>query len=355
MIEIDGSQGEGGGQILRTAVALSTVLNRAVRVSRIRAGRTPPGLKAQHLTGVRAAAQLCNASIKEAGVGSTELVYQPGPIRRGSFSFDVGTAGSITLVLQTVMPILAFASGEVGLKITGGTDVRWSPPVDYLKLVTLPQLSRLGYQGGLELRRRGHYPKGGGEVGFTSSPCDGLRPLKGLTAGDVVEIQGVSHVTGLPRHIAERQTGSARDVITKEGLPPPNIEVETAAGPLQGTGSGIVLFALGSSGTALGSDSLGEKGKPAELVGEEAGRRLVEEVRSNAFLDRHMGDMVIPYIALARGTSEVSVSQVTQHTLTNIHVAEQLANVKFEVEGGLGQRGIIRVDGLGLRIAEALS
>ena len=161
MLEIDGSFGEGGGQILRSCLALSAVMGKEVRIFNIRAGRSEPGLKAQHLTGAKALATICNASSQGLDIGSTEFVFRPGRIEGGSFSFDVGTAGSITLVLQALMPLLPFAPGKMSIEVRGGTDVNWSPPIDYLRLITIPVLANMGFTNSLEVTNRGHYPKGG--------------------------------------------------------------------------------------------------------------------------------------------------------------------------------------------------
>src|SRR5256712_600691 len=193
MIEIDGSVGEGGGQVLRTSLALAAVLRREVRVFNIRAGREEPGLKAQHLTGAKALTEICSASSKGLQIGSTEFTFRPGALKAGFFRFDVGTAGSITLVLQTLMPLLPFAPGTVEVEITGGTDVRWSPPIDYLRLVTLPLLERMNVHASILVSRRGHYPKGGGVVRFTATPAFVLKNIIGRDGGQVSELTGVSH------------------------------------------------------------------------------------------------------------------------------------------------------------------
>ncbi len=350
MIDVDGSLGEGGGQILRTAVVLASVLGKDVRVSKIRAGRSQPGMRAQHLAGVKAAAQLCQASLEGAVVGSSQLEYRPGRAKGGVFRFDVGTAGSVTLVLQILMPVLAFGPEPSETQVTGGTDVRWSPPTDYLRLVTLPCLRRMGYDADLTLVRRGHYPRGGGEVHFSSTPVTCLRGLVGTDGAKMARIEGVSHATGLPRHVAERQAVAAEKILAERRLPIPNITLDHSQSSLSlGPGSGVVLCGTLRDEAVLGADGLGERGKPAEEVGAEAGRRLIEEAESGAFLDRHMGDMIVPYMALADGVSEVSVSQITQHTLTNVRVAELLAGVQFHVQGELGKTGVLRVKGLGLR------
>jgi RNA 3'-terminal phosphate cyclase (ATP) len=296
------------------------------------------------MTGVKAAAELCSANLQGLEVGATEFVFKPGKLRAGTFRFDVGTAGSVTLVLQTLMPILAFAPGTVQLEIAGGTDVKWSPPVDYLRLVTLPILRKIGYLGDLETVRRGHYPKGGGLVRFSTQGPSNLQPLTNSHSGSVSKIYAISHATALPRHVAERQATAARKCLEDAKLPSPTIDLEVIDDKRQlGPGSGIVLSAETQNGGILGSDALGERGKPAEEVGSNAGKILVEEIHSGAYLDRHMGDIIVPYLALADGTSEVSISRVTQHTRTNVKVAEWLTGTRFNLEGEIDHAGKLRV------------
>ena len=351
MIEVDGAFGEGGGQILRTTLALAAVLRKDVKVVNIRMGRPKSGLMAQHLTGVHAAAVLCDAETKGELVGSEELVFKPGRIRAGKFRFDVGTAGSVTLVLQALMPIMAFAPGRIELEITGGTDVKWSPPVDYLPLVELPLLERLGYRGHLELLRRGHYPKGGGLIRFINEPSQRLRPITSENAGRITRIEGVSHAVRLPRHIAQRQAESAVQVLVANGYPRPDIRLETPEdGTHLGPGSGIVLAARTDREACLGADSLGDRGVSGERVGSDAAERLVEDLKTGCFLDRHMADIIIPYLALAEGRSDVSIARVTKHVQTNLRVAEWVAGVKFQLEGELDQPGRISLDGLGMQL-----
>ncbi len=350
MIEVDGSFGEGGGQILRTSVSLAGVLGKDVRVYNIRAGRSQPGLKAQHLTGIRAAAELCDATLKGAEVGSTELLFQPSRLKAGRFRFDIGTAGSITLVLQVLMPLMAYAPGAVEATITGGTDVKWSPPIDYLSHIVLPVLRKMGYEVHLDVRERGHYPKGGGQVRVSVAQVELFKPIIGLEQGLVVAIRGISHARGLPRHVAERQARAAAEILDTRGLPSPQISVDLEeARPGLSVGSGLVLLAETEKGAILGADSLGERGKPAETVGSEAAHKLIQEIEAGGFLDRHMGDILVPYMALADGSSEVTTSQVTQHTLTNVKVAESLLGGAFEVNGAVGNRGRLRATGIGLR------
>jgi len=349
VIEIDGSIGEGGGQVLRTSIALSALIGKPVKVFNIRARRPNPGLKAQHATGIKAVAEIARAKTEGVHVGSKTIVFSPTGLRGGRYRFDVGTAGSISLVLQSIMPAAAFAPEAMELEVKGGTDVAWSPPIDYLSNVALPNLSIMGYKAELKMERRGHYPKGGGIVKATILPVKKLKSVRLLKRGGIGLVEGISHAVRLPSHVAERQARSAERLLRREGFDV-KIRLETYGrhDPHLGPGSGIVLWAKTGAGTVIGADSLGERGKPAEKVGEDAASKFLEEVRSGAPIDRHMGDMIIPFIAVAEGTSEVKVSKLTLHLLTNIQITEMILGVKFNVEGGKDEAGIVEVEGLGL-------
>jgi len=352
VIEIDGSFGEGGGQVLRTTVGLSALLGKQVHVRNIRAKRPNPGLRAQHMTAIKAVAALCNAETRGLELGSTDLFFTPRGKVTGSFKFDVGTAGSISLVLQALMPTAAFSSGGAEFEITGGTDVRWSPPIDYVRYVVLPLLSRLGYVAELKLLRRGHYPKGGGRVSMMVKPCKGLKPLLLTERLEIKEVRGISHCVKLPSHVGERQADAAREVLKK--MDHLNVFVKLETYPLEtdphiGPGSGIVLYTGEESGTVLGADSVGERGKPAEEVGRQAARQLAEEIRSGAPVDRHMSDILIPYLSVAEGKSEFRTSQITMHTITNGKMAELVSGAQIRIDGELGNPGIVRVNGINLR------
>jgi len=356
MIELDGSMLEGGGQLVRTAVALAALMGKEIHIRNVRAKRSPPGFQPQHLTGVKAVATLSEAETMGLEIGSTELLFKPKTRLSGSFAFNIGTAGSIPLVLQALMPVAPFSPAPVTLRLIGGTNVRWSPPIDYLSLVLLPTLSKMGYRGKISVQRRGHYPKGGGEILAEITPIHKLYPFRAIEFGEVVRIRGISYCVKLPRHVAERQANSAIRTLQKEGYM--NIEIETewydpTKDPHLGPGSGITLYAEISTGTLIGSDSMGERGKPAEKVGEEAAIKLIEELKSEAPIDHHLGDMLIPYVAIADGKSEFKVSKLTLHTMTGIAIAESIVNVKFEVKGELGSPSYISTDGIGL-VNEAL-
>jgi RNA 3'-terminal phosphate cyclase (ATP) len=320
MIRIDGSHGEGGGQILRTAVALSCLTGDAVEVYNIRANRPKPGLAAQHLKGIEAAKLISNARVEGLKMGSTRIVFKPGSLRGGDYRIDIGTAGSVTLILQTILlPSLA-AEKESVLQIIGGTDVNWSPPVDYVRNVTVRALEEMGAKVEIELIARGYYPKGGGRVSVKILPSK----LRGVTFRRIDEvIRGISHCSNLPAHIARRQAESAANFLRTQGY---NVEVGTEVRKDFSTGSGITLWSGYKGGSALG-----ERGKRAEVVGLEAARILVDELRSEAAFDAHLADQIMPFAAVAKGVTEYSTSRITMHQRSNAYVIQQFLGDVVEI------------------------
>jgi len=334
LIEIDGSHGEGGGAVLRNAVALSAALGKPARIFNIRQGRPEPGLKMQHLTGVRALAEICKAEVKGLEKGSSEVSFSPGKIRGGSYKFDVGTAGSLTLVLQSLMPALAFAGEEVEVELIGGTNVAWSPPIDYLENVFLPVAGLMGFRGRLWPESRGWYPKGGGRVKAFFGPAEGgLKPLGLAERGKLVAVGGVSAASNLPAHVAERQAASAEKALLDAGI---RCQIRREATMAACPGSAVVLWARFSSGAVLGGSSLGERGKPAEKVGEEAALELVKAVESGAAVDAHLCDQLLAFCALAEGESEFTAQAWSSHSATNAWLIRQFIKKGFRAneEGG---------------------
>ena len=352
MLEIPGDLLEGGGQIVRTTIALSALTGNPVKLTKIRDKRPNPGLQPQHVVAVKAVAATCSAETTGLNQGSQELTFTPHSHTAGHWSFDVGTAGSIPLILQALMPAAAYAPATVEVELTGGTDVRWSPTIDYVRLIELPLLQLMGYRATLQLHRRGHYPKGGGQVSIILDPPRVLKAVNLSERGQLLGIEGVSHCVRLPSHVAQRQASAAKEKLDANGFTQVNIATETYP-PNQDAhlapGSGITLFAKFTNGTILGSDSLGERGRPAETVGTDAATKLLAELTSGAPVDRHMGDILVPYLAVAEGKSTVQVSEITMHTITNIKVAEIVAGVRFEVEGELHRPGRLTVNGVALK------
>lgn len=348
LIEIDGSYGEGGGQILRTAISLAALTMKSVRISKIRAGRPTPGLKRQHLSGIKLTGELVDASIEGLEVGSTEISFIPNQRRSGSFSIDIGTAGSISLILQAVLPPAVLAPDPITFQIRGGTDVKWSPPVDYLHNVFSPLLRQLGSIVEIEQKKRGHYPRGGGEVLCKVNPTKELHSLNLVDFEELSSVAGVSHCVRLPSHVAERQASSAKEVIRKKLDVEASIETESYSKNEDhhlSPGSGIVLWAEDRNGTRLGSDRLGERGERAELVGEKAAQQLVDEVSRGRAIDSHLADMIVPYLAVARGESIIGISEVTSHLTTNLWTIEQILGTPIHLEGNIGESGLLKITG----------
>ncbi len=331
MLEIDGSHGEGGGQILRTAISLSSLTKKPVRITNIRANRPNPGLNYQHVISIKSVSELCNADVKGLSKGSKEVEFHPHEIRGGKFHFDILTAGSTTLVLQACLLPSLFASEPTEFKITGGTDVKWSPPIDYLRFVFAPIIHKMGGEVSIVLGRRGHYPKGGGEIIARVNPVGKLKSLNLEQKGELKSIRGITHVSNLPGKIANRMKHTAllklvgyKDVSVSEEHYPQGKD------PAHGVGTGIVLWA-NYENTVLGGNGLGEKGVPAEKVAQDAVEGLLTEMNSKSTLDVHAADQFLPYIALAKGESVFLTRELTNHAKTNMWLIEQFLDVKFEV------------------------
>lgn len=330
LLEIDGSSGEGGGQLSRYAMALAAITGRPIHLQNIRARRAKPGLMAQHLTAMRAVAEVCGGELEGAELGAAEIRFTPGQIKGGDYRFDVGTAGSITLVLQALLPVVLHADGPCRLAITGGTDVKMAPPVDYLRLVFLPWLARMGVRVDIEGVRHGYYPRGGGEVVLKVMPCAQLAPLLVESPGALRAIRGVAHVARLPMHIPERMAGAATACLGN--FRPVEIEIRVLAEDEScGTGGALVLAAE-TEHSLLGAAAVAERGVRAEQLGEDAGHALRAELEAGAALDIHAADQLLIYAAQAQGPSRFTVRDVSLHARTVMWLIEQFLPVRFRVE-----------------------
>jgi RNA 3'-terminal phosphate cyclase (ATP) len=344
MLELDGSYGEGGGQILRTALSLSVCLGTPFRIKNIRKNRKKPGLMPQHLTGVRAMAAICGAHIEGASMGSIELLFQPEKSKPGTYRFDIGTAGSTTLLLQTLLPPLIFAGAPSDLVLTGGTHVPMSPPFDYIHDVFIPALKRLGVTIKASIERYGFYPKGGGKILVQVSPehaLDRSWDIDFIDQPKVGLIRGVSGVGNLPLSIAERQKTAAERALGVAGLAT-SIEVISVASP----GPGAFIFLKPEGDTCLaGFSSIGERGKRAEKVGGETASALLEYGAARACLDPHLGDQIALYLALSPSAAAFTTSRITHHLLTNLRVIQQFLAISYTVDGEPGQPGRVTISG----------
>ena len=329
IVEVDGSLGEGGGQILRTAAAFSTILRRPVRVSRIRAGRGVPGLKRQHASALLVLARAAGGRVEGAVEGSTEISYFPGEPRTESLAIDMGTAASITLVLQAVVPAVALSGGRLRLELEGGTDVPWSPTFDYFAKVVRGAFRRVGIEFDAAAERRGYYPRGGGRVVATVEPSSGLKPLDLVSRGGVPGARVVSRCGGLPRRVAERQLSAASSHLEGAGFKV--LEAEVSDARSDSPGSSILAYCT-ENDALLGADAIGARGKPAEQVGQDAAAKFAVEADSGACLDSNLSDMVIPLLSLAPSPSRVRVREVTSHLRSGLEIARQFTSCAWEME-----------------------
>lgn len=343
MVRIDGSFGEGGGQILRTSLALSCVLGRPMEITNIRTARKKPGLQPQHRTAVLAAASIAGAEVQGAELSSTTLEFRPNRTTGGTYRFDVaekkGSAGSASLVLQTILLPLCFADQASLVTVKGGTHVPWSPSFHYLQSIVAPLLSRLGVHAGFSIQSWGWYPIGGGQVSARIAPSRALRPLIAVDRGRLLRVTGISAISNLPHHIASRQRDRARAVLNSQGI---DASIEVLSAPSAGKGSFLFLAAEFERLTA-GFGGLGAIGKRAEEVADEACDEFLSHLRAQGALDPHLADQVVPWLAFCEGPSEFTTSRVTRHLLTNLWVVRQFMEIEVRVEGSEGGEGRILI------------
>jgi len=326
MLDIDGSQGEGGGQILRMTVALSALTGTPVHISNIRAGRSNPGLRPQHMAAIEVVRRLCDGRVEGLHEHATEITFHPGEVKGGHHSVDIGTAGSITLALQACLPPALQARKATTVYLQGGTDVRWSPPWDYFTEVFLPLLHQMDINATATLEQRGYYPKGNGAARLEVQPAGTITPLPSKKDGNW-HIRGRVNIAGLPQHIAPRILKAARKEFIKQGMDADiSIEEYAALSP----GVGIVLWT--TEPQRLGADVLGEKGKPAEAVGREAALQLLQEIDADADLDIHAVDQLIPYLTLASQPSRFRCRELSGHAETELWLLQQFMDIEWEKE-----------------------
>lgn len=342
MIEIDGSYGEGGGQLVRTAVALSAVTGKAIRVVKARAKRGNPGLAPQHLAAVRAVAEVCAAETEGLELRTVSFTFSPRRLKGGAYRFDIGTAGSVTLVLQALMPAL-LASGEAArVVVTGGTDIWQAPPADYLVNVMGRHLARMGARVRFSIVRRGYYPRGGGEIAVEIAPA-ALRPLNLHAPGALRRIEGAAHIAHLPAHIAERMRGAALSALGPFGERARIASRVLGDAEANGRGGSITVWAE-TERSVLGAARVARLGVRAETLGEDAGRELRADLDAGVTADVHAADQLLVYLALAGGESAFTARELTSHAETAMWLMGRFLPVRFTAEqvAGLCRIGVAR-------------
>jgi len=335
MIEIDGSYGEGGGQILRTSLAFSLVTGKPFIIKKIRASRPKPGLMPQHLKCVEACVDFSGSECKDAKIGAQSFSFYPGKRKRKSITIDIGTAGSVTLLLQSLLLPALMSGNKTRIKVTGGTDVKWSMPVDYFTYVLSPFIRNYA-DIRTKLVKRGYFPKGDGEFIVLIEKKEDISPIDIIEKEDLKMIKGISHAcTDLSKQrVAKRQASAASIFLKNRGFDNDiGVEYSNSTCP----GSGITLWGVYSKSEVdstfpliTGSDALGEKGKTSEKVGEQAAERLVKNMESSAPVDEFTSDNLIPFIALFGGS--VKVPELTGHILSNIYVVEKFLGKCISVD-----------------------
>ncbi len=341
MIQIDGSFGEGGGQVLRTSLTLSLIAGQPFEIYNIRAKRKRPGLQPQHLKCVEAARVISNGTAKGDKIGSTHLIFEPGEVKPGEYHFEIGTAGSTTLVLHTVYLPLALCNGHSRLTITGGTHVQWSPCFHYLTYQWQPCLEKIGFHLKLYLDRAGFYPNGDGKMRAEIAPSETLTPIRLEHRGELKRLSGISAIANLDLTVAERQRNQSLKRLEQMGYQA-EIAIEQLNSRFKGTMMLLLATFEGGSGCFT---ALGEIRKRAEQVADEAVSELKEYLSSEGCVDKYLADQLILPLAFAKGTSVFTVSKITNHLLTNLAVVRKFLELQAEVTGDLGSPGTISISG----------
>ena len=340
LITIDGSQGEGGGQVLRSALTLSLITGKNLEITNIRARRSRPGLRPQHLKAVEAATAIGRASVEGGMLGSTSLVFEPGPILHGLYQFDIGTAGATSLVLQTILLPLSLANKPSKVMITGGTHVPMSPSFHYIDQQWLKFMRQIGFDAQLDLLQAGFYPQGGGRIAAEIHPCGAIKSMQLMERGALTQIRGISAIANLNRKIAERQRNQ---VLRRLGdrFRLNDIRIVQLPSPSKGT---MLLLMAEFEHSQCCYFALGEVGKPAERVADEAVDALLAFLVTGAAIDQYLADQLLLPLAFADDTSTLHTSKVTNHLLTNAQVLRAFLPVNIEISGEIDQPGTVRID-----------
>jgi len=342
MVQVDGSFGEGGGQILRTSLSLSALTGEPLDINNIRANRSKPGLRPQHMAAVNAVAKITQAQLTGAALNSTRVKIVPGKPGAGSYQFDISTAGALTLVLQTVFLPLSFTEKPSTVILTGGTHVRWSPIWHYIKECWLPLMTKIGFRSEIIIEQGGFYPRGGGKAILNIFPPKALNPYVCRDRGELIKIRGLSGVSNLDESIAKRQKLQALRRLYRICR---DSKIKTLHMPSRGKGTFILLKAEFSICGCACYSALGAPGKPSEIVADEATDELMSFLKTDGCVDHYMADQLLLPLSIIPGESSFRTNRITQHLLTNKYVIQQFLPVKINVEGELGTPGLVKIYG----------
>ena len=347
MLDIDGSIHSGSGTLFRYSIALATLLGEPLHITRIRANREKPGLRPQHLQALRASSSLCNGKIQGAEVGASEIHYQPGPsLRHGDFHWDIGTAGSTTMLAFTLIPPALFAAGPSRFFLTGGLFQDFAPSAFHMQKVLLPILERMGADVQIHILRPGYVPKGQGRLRVEVKPSNrALKPPQMPEQGMVQEVRGISLASHLEKDkVSARMAHECVRLLEKEGYPA-KMEILDDRQAVQ-KGAALCLWAETSTGCLLGADQAGAPGRKSEAIAGSVVSSLLEDLSTQATTDRHLADQLILFAALAKGTSRYRIPRLTGHVQSNLWLVEKILGVKTEMK-----ENILTIEGIGFQSA----
>lgn len=351
MLVVDGSIGEGGGQILRSAITISTIIGTPVKVTNIRSNRKDPGLKHQHVLTIQLLSRIFNIHTENVSLGSEWIGFDASKDNRlneydkpanDAIVADIGTAGSIPLLLQTLIPAIAISQKDLVIKLSGGTDVKYSPTIDYIKYVLREAYSKIGIIFDLNVLKRGFYPRGQGLVEIRIRKATHLHTIEFCNFKEV-EPNIISIAGRLPKHIPERQIGSAIATLEKKGIRyfKHKSILENAESP----GSSILVYSTSESGIYLGADSIGEKNVKAEIIGSRAAKKFIDDYEFHACIDQHLADMLVLPLSFVKGKSKYKISRITTHLLTNLEVIRMLNSIEYHFEKISENEFILSIEG----------
>lgn len=349
MLIIDGSTGEGGGQILRSALTISTIIKKPIKITNIRTKRNNPGLRHQHVTTIKLLSKLFNIHIENAELGAEwiNISFDKNSenydeINKDTYNIDIGTAGSIPLLLQTVIPSIAISQKNILIQLTGGTDVKFSPTIDYVKYVMREAFNRIGILFDVNVIKRGFYPNGKGIVNIEIQKAKNLKPIDFCNFRET-NPHIISIVGRLPKHVNDRQISSALSNLEKNGIKCEKYKssIENSESP----GSSILVYSISESGVYLGADSIGEKNLKAETIGYNVSKKYIEEFKFRACIDKHLADMLVLPLSFVKEKSRYKISSISKHLLTNLEIIKKINGMEYQIDKIAESEFIITIKG----------
>ena len=342
MITIDGAARSGSGTIVRYSVALASLLGKEIRIENIRAGRDRPGLRAQHLRAVQACRQMCHGVVENASVGSKEITYTPGErFTGGEYSWDIGTAGSATMMAQTLLPLACFARTPSKFRLEGGLFQDFAPSAYHMKSVLLRFLELMGVQVKLDIMRPGYVPRGGGIIEVEVEPIEKLKPLDLIDQGKILSLKGMALSSHLKeKRVSQRMAAECRRVLVSHGYEAEIEKIEDESSLQEG--AALAIYAETSQGSRIGSDRAGRPGRSSESIGRYVAQTFVEDVRTGGAVDRYIADQLIIFAGLADGITRYSVPRITEHVETNLWLIEEFLGARTRVDDN-----VLEIEGIG--------